>query len=392
MTVVAIQNVGVLPVDGGQLLECQTVVFTASPGEIISSNVDGGSSASREDTEAVEKTIQGAGCILIPAFIDSNINTGVADRDLEVFASYGIAAVIDMSSTTLEISAMRTTSNSEIALPTYFAAGAVATAQMDMSQYLYPLRETEAVLLATHADDFVISRITGPDQADFIKVLVDLPGLDEQTLVALVNAAHHHGKLAVAHATQTTSFTRALEAGFDIITPVPLDGIIDMETASGMAARGVACIPTLGMRRKMVDVLQEQARQGLRLTANIEASGSSAHDFEYALANAKVLYEAGVRICAGSDSNLTSHMPIPLGESLHDEIELLVRAGMSNIDALRAATVVPTQVFGLSDRGSLRRGMRADMILLEGNPLEDIRATRRIRKIWLRGVEVEVRA
>ncbi len=78
------------------------------------------------------------------------------------------------------------------------------------------------------------------------------------------------------------------------------------------------------------------------------------------------------------------------GESLHDELELLVEAGLSNIEALRAATVVPSQVFKLNDRGSLEPGEhRADLVMIEGNLSESIAAVIYIRRVWIQGIEVE---
>jgi imidazolonepropionase-like amidohydrolase len=270
------------------------------------------------------------------------------------------------------------------------ASGTVATSESQLPNHLYNLRETDALQLPSEADQFVVSRVTGPNRADYIKVLVDAPGLDDATLSALVDATHRHGKLAIAHATQTGAYTRALKAGFDVITPVPLNGMIDDETVNGMAARGVACVPSLCMRRTRAPLLRRGAQGGgpfAVLSEGIDEPG--VYDFEYAVQNVKKLHAAGVRICAGTEANQTSPSPVSIGESIHGELELLVRAGLSNRDALRAATVVPTEVFGLQDRGSLQPGMRADMILLEGNPLEDIGATRRIRKVWLGGVEVD---
>jgi imidazolonepropionase-like amidohydrolase len=76
------------------------------------------------------------------------------------------------------------------------------------------------------------------------------------------------------------------------------------------------------------------------------------------------------------------------GISLHHELELLVDAGLSTLDALRAATSRPARYFGLADRGLIEPGRRADLVLVEGNPLQDITATRSIRRIWCGGVEV----
>jgi imidazolonepropionase-like amidohydrolase len=76
------------------------------------------------------------------------------------------------------------------------------------------------------------------------------------------------------------------------------------------------------------------------------------------------------------------------GISLHHELELLVDAGLSTLDALRAATSRPAHYFGLADRGLIEPGRRADLVLIEGNPLQDITATKSIRRIWCAGVEV----
>lgn len=78
---------------------------------------------------------------------------------------------------------------------------------------------------------------------------------------------------------------------------------------------------------------------------------------------------------------------VPHGSSLHHELELLTAAGLSTVDALRAATVLPARYFGLTDRGSVEPGMRADLVLVDGDPIADITATRRIRGVWCHGVE-----
>ena len=74
------------------------------------------------------------------------------------------------------------------------------------------------------------------------------------------------------------------------------------------------------------------------------------------------------------------------GYSLHDELELLVASGLSTADALRAATLWPAEFLGQSERsGSVSVGRRADLLLLDENPLTDISNTRRIRAVVLDG-------
>jgi Amidohydrolase family len=97
----------------------------------------------------------------------------------------------------------------------------------------------------------------------------------------------------------------------------------------------------------------------------------------------KTLHAAGVRILAGTDAPMPQVYP---GFALHKELELLVEAGLSPADALRSATIWPAEFLGLSDSiGSITTGKRADLLLLDGNPLSDISQTHRIRAVVLDG-------
>jgi imidazolonepropionase-like amidohydrolase len=90
----------------------------------------------------------------------------------------------------------------------------------------------------------------------------------------------------------------------------------------------------------------------------------------------------GALVLAGTDAG---DLLVPPGASLHDELELLVEAGMSEMQALRAATADATRVLGLGDRGVIRQGARADLLVLGSDPLEDISGTRDIHHVILGG-------
>jgi imidazolonepropionase-like amidohydrolase len=91
----------------------------------------------------------------------------------------------------------------------------------------------------------------------------------------------------------------------------------------------------------------------------------------------------GVEFLAGTDAGIPY---VYQGFSLHDELALLVEAGLSPLDALRAATLNPAKLFGWeSSMGSVRKGRAADLVLLEANPLEEIGNTRRISGVVLQG-------
>jgi len=95
------------------------------------------------------------------------------------------------------------------------------------------------------------------------------------------------------------------------------------------------------------------------------------------------LHEAGVPIAAGTDTPIAYALP---GYSLHDELAMLVRAGLTPLDALGAATLRPAGFFGLeAEMGRVAEGYRADLVLLTADPLADIANTRAIEAVVGRG-------
>ena len=92
---------------------------------------------------------------------------------------------------------------------------------------------------------------------------------------------------------------------------------------------------------------------------------------------------AGVGILTGTDAPLRNSPP---GFGIHEELRLLSQGGLSNHDALRAATLEPARYFEATDSlGTLEAGKLADIVLLEANPLVNIRNTRRIRTVIVNG-------
>ncbi|MBE1609639.1 imidazolonepropionase-like amidohydrolase [Actinopolymorpha pittospori] len=73
---------------------------------------------------------------------------------------------------------------------------------------------------------------------------------------------------------------------------------------------------------------------------------------------------------------------------MHHELELLVRSGLTATEALTAATIAPAKHFRLCDRGRIAPGLRADLVLVEGDPTADIDATRSIQEVWRNGIRL----
>lgn len=214
-------------------------------------------------------------------------------------------------------------------------------------------------------------RLTEPTTVVLDGPVIGPIGTDAGTTDALVTAAHARGLKVVAHAATHGAYSVALDAGVDIVTHIPLGARLGADEIARMATAGRFCVPTLTMME------------------GVAAAHGAADAFAGAVQSVTALHRAGVVVLAGTDANTQAGVPAQVahGESLHHELELLVAAGLSPVQALRSATSEPARVFGLTDRGVVEPGLRADLVLVDGDPLSDIRATRAIRRIWCAGIE-----
>ena len=307
-----------------------------------------------------------AGGFLIPGLIDCHLHIQGLDT-LETLARNGVTTALDMGNPMSLLAPLRGAAG----VTDLRAAGVVSTSPT--SAHAQRMHADTAVLVASpeDADSWVAARVD--EGADYIKVVIDLPGFDQETVNALVVAAHARGRKVIAHASRSDAVAMAQAAGVDILTHAPLDRAIDTAQAEALVAAGAIIVPTLTMMEGLV--------QGLK------RAGIPGPAYGPARASVVAAHAAGMPILAGTDANVAPGAPSqpPFGESLHHELELLVDAGLTPAEALDAATSLPADHFDLADRGRIRPGLRADLVLLEENPLVDISATRKIRGVWIAG-------
>ena len=325
-------------------------------GSVIGTNTDG----------ALEVATGG---FLIPGLIDCHVHVTGTDT-LETLLRYGVTTALDMGNPMSLIDSLR--GNPE--LTDLRAAGLVSTSPT--SAHAQRMHAGPQVLVngPDDADSWVAARVA--EGADYIKVVIDLPGFDQDTVDALVAAAHARGKKVIAHASRSDAVAMAQRAGVDILTHAALDRAIGSSQAADLVAAGTIIVPTLTMMEGLVEGLKR--------------AGVPGPAYEPARESVATLHAAGMPILAGTDANAVPAAPSspPFGESLHHELELLVEAGLSATEALDSATSLPADHFGLDDRGRIRPGLRADLVLLESDPLDDIGATRGIREVWVAGSRV----
>ncbi|MCJ1433419.1 hypothetical protein MMC27_002779 [Xylographa pallens] len=345
--------------DGEKLLPPSTLTFS---GAIITSISPSPRSVVESATSNVIDCDSG---ILLPGFIDAHIHlNGIPS--LHALLASGVTTALDMGCFPLsDLTHLRSLHG----LPSIRSTGTAASSPNGLHSKLTHIPTELLLSSAEEAAQFVADRVA--EGSDYIKLIADVPGLDQATLNALVEASHAHGKLTFAHAAKNIPYAMAQEADVDVVTHVPLDTALSIAAVASMKSQHRIAVPTLAM---MEAIVQNLPRAGL--------------NYEAARASVMALYRAGVIIVAGTDANTFEGSPSPVqhGESLHRELQLLVEAGLTNLDALRAATVLPAKFLGLADRGAIEMGKRADMVLIKESPLEKIGATRSIIRVWCRGV------
>jgi imidazolonepropionase-like amidohydrolase len=255
------------------------------------------------------------------------------------------------------------------------------------------------------APAFVDARLA--EGSDYIKIVYDdgsaygksTPTLSKETMAAVIAAAHARGKLAVVHIGTLKDAGEAIESGADGIVHLFLDRPPDASFGKLVARHRAFVIPTLTVLESVTGVaggasLSADAAMAKALypvevdylSKPFRTRPGSTLAFAHAQATVRQLRAANVPVLAGTDAPNPGTVH---GASLHRELELLVTAGLTPLEALAAATSVPAARFKLADRGRIAPGMRADLLLVQGDPTSDIRATRKIVRVWKGGVPID---
>jgi imidazolonepropionase-like amidohydrolase len=324
-----------------------------------------------------DEVIDAAGGTILPGLIDSHIH--LVPGALAQGLTFGVTTVLDMFSPAGVMAAAKQQAGDRPDVADVRSAGIGATAPGGHPSMMYAPFPT--LTGPEQAGQFVADRVA--EGSDYLKIFGPsgvagrwtIPSLDLDTVTALARAAHDRGLVVVAHVNSVAGMGEAVSAGIDVVAHVPVDGELDQALAERIAAAGIAVGPTLATAENFLGA------SGRR--------GPGMPPYSRAEQNVRRLVDAGVTILAGSDA------PNPgtvLGASLHRELELLGRCGLTTAQALNAATAAPARVFSLTDRGQTAPGQRADLLLVAGDPLTDITATRAITRIWRAGVRCDRRA
>jgi len=351
------------------------------------------------------KIVDGTGKTLLPGLIDAHVHVHGAET-LEQALIFGVTTEFDMMMPPRLEYQLKSEENDHMA--SFLSAGNPATVPGGHgTEYGFVI---PTLTKPSEAESFVDARLR--EGSDYIKIMYTAgvsfgprnsrPSISKETMAAVIAAAHARHRMAVVHIGSASGARDAIEAGADGLAHIFHDPSSPRDFGQFVAAHHAFVIPTLSvlhavcgpesaggrlvsdpnlspyLSRENINRLQEtfpSARSGM-----ISCRGGT-----QAVAQ---LETAGVPIVAGTDA------PNPgttYGASLHGELQLYVEAGLTPIQALVAATSAPAEAFHIPDRGRISPGLRADLLLVNGHPDEDILATRNIVAVYKAGHEVDRR-
>jgi imidazolonepropionase-like amidohydrolase len=428
--VLAFQHVNIVDVRSGNIVRDQTVV-------VESGRLTEVGPAKSVKTPAGATIVDARSKFLIPGLWDMHVHAawpGIDQQFAKLFVANGVTGVREMYGATYVIKAWKTKYQSGEAWPRMVGAGHI----LDGPRPFWP----GSMVASNAAEGRAAVDSLKARGADFIKVYNGLP---REAYVAALEEAKRIGTTVVGHVPDAVLVSEASDLGqrsIEHLNGVSLDCSHDADAlrAERVAAEADTSVTKLAVYTKQVDRIlatQDPARctelmkrlarnrtwqvptlTVLRSMAFLNDSTFAAderlrympgamtarwdwrQDFRFrnrtpeAWANARRSYQrnleivgemkrADVPILAGTDVLNPFCFP---GFSLHDELGLLVEAGLSPHAALRAATLSPAMFLGATDSlGTVEKGKRADLVLLDANPLENIGNTRKINAVVLNG-------
>lgn len=248
--------------------------------------------------------------------------------------------------------------------------------------------------------------------ADIVKIWVDkvhgtMPEMMPEIYTAVIDEAHRKHVRAAAHEYALEDAKRLVASGVDVLAHSVRDQVVDDAFVQSMKQHKVWYVPTFTVdesffvyaeRPEFMQTAFFKQAAGPKLLAKFNAqeyvekinqdaqTAQHRKDFAVGQQNLKRLFDVGVNVGFGTDSGaLPGRIP---GFAEHRELELMVQAGLTPMQAITAATGENTKLLHAADRGTIAVGRRADLLILDADPLVDIRNTRKIFAVYHNGRNV----
>ena len=332
-------------------------------------------------------------------------------KELERYQLYGVGTVVSMGTDKESIFAVRDSSRSgRLPGADVYTAGygfrpplGNKPQETGMEKIFRPATAEQAIQNVQE-----LARL----KVDMVKVWVDDMGgttekIKPEVYRAIIAEAHKNGLPVAAHLYYAEDAHQLIDAGVDIFAHSIRDLEVDDALISKMKTKGIVYIPTLtrdgyeffygdqpawlldpffkaSLEPGVFETITSEEYR--KKEANNPGRQKNMTAYSIALRNLKKIHAAGILVAFGTDSGAQTRRA--QGFSEHLELQLMVDAGLTPSEVIAIATRNSCQVLKVKDQGTLQPGMNADFMVLNQNPLDDIKATRTIHSVWKKGAMV----
>ena len=416
--------------DGNKIVGQKNVVF--QNGIIISIS---------DEVPNDAEIINGEGCTLLPGLIDAHVHT--SEDSLRDALKFGITTELEMQGgmtqkgRAIQIKDWRNLADvrssgmaltapgghpdelipKQEGIPSFILKKMEKMTEQEKKDFIAAFAERENeegnildVTTIEGAVQFVNQQME--NGADYFKIMIEegtvmnapgLPMIKPEVLKAAVDEAHKLGKIAIAHVLTAEAAKTAIEVGVDGLAHLFIDRPDwTPNLIKSIADKGIFVTPCLVLNSSIIgnsdchvanDIrVQHKLDEDWKMTMCSCFNTFPSGKMEDSFSNVKDLYDAGVDILVGTDVSVPmAHLGgLAHGVSVHHEMQLLVEAGLNPTDVLRSATSIIAKRFSLSDRGRIAEGLRADLVLVKGDPTKNISDTLSIMGVWKEGEKINL--
>ena len=391
--------------------------------------IDGGAiraagPAASVNPPAGTSTVDLRGKFLMPGIINLHAHVGLTkgvtphasnhtraniESDLRRYAAYGVTTVLSLGHDNAQVLAVRDEQRrGKLSGARVFTAGTGFSIRNGYPLAIAPFVKGLAHEVADAAEAAAYVDSLAKTGVDVVKMWVDdnrgqLPKLTPEIWRAAIRQAHQHGLKVFAHLWDLEDARGLARDGLDVIAHSIRDREVDGELVALLKQNKVTAVGTISRERSLFayaagpewlndpffikgvtpEVLREvtdgafQKRQAS--DPNLHAHRKA---FEMDVRNLKRLSDAGVRIAFGTDSGQPARFP---GFFEHWEMELMVEAGITPMQVIQSFSQNAADALGVKSLGTIEPGKVADFVVLDRDPLADIRNTRSIHSVYLAG-------
>lgn len=330
-------------------------------------------------------TISGDGKYIIPGLVNAHVHLYEVE-DLKHAIQSGIFAVIDLHKTSEDQAKLLRTYRDSANYASFYSSGFAATVPGG-----HPTAfggDIETINQSITPEQFVANRLK--NGADFIKIIRDagggppdfkeLPTLNYEQINEIIRKAADNKKLSIAHTTLLEETMKIAEMGIDGFAHLWFGKEAITDTQLGLLKeKEIFLIPTALTQKKIWEMVASGPPMMKKAADDNIASMEMVHQ------EIMKLHNAGILLLAGNDP---PNFGINQHDDLFEELQIYSHAGLSNIEVLKTATSNPSKVFDLDGIGVVTEGKRANFILLDSNPINDLTALKQISGIWKNGKRI----